>query len=413
MSGACFDVTDRLLSLEEALDFLLSRARPLTETEELDALDGLGRVLARGVTSELDVPPWDNSAMDGYAVRAGDLPASGEAELPISQRIPAGVFGVPLRPGTAARIFTGAPIPQGADTVVMQEICRGDGRSVRFPTPVTRGGNIRPRGNDIAAGAQTLAPGTRLRPQELGLAAAVGVGRVEVYHRLRVAIFSTGDELVLPGRPLEPGQIYNSNRYTLHGLLQALGCEIHDLGIIEDDYESTRDALLRAADMADLIVTTGGVSVGEEDHVRRAVESAGSLEMWKIRVKPGKPLAYGRVGDADFLGVPGNPVSTLVTFLLFARPFILKRQGAGTVTPRQLPVTAGFSWSHPGKRREFLRARLEPDENDELRAIIFPRQGSDVLTSAVWGDGLVVVPEGVTVTVGQTVSYIAFSELLG
>jgi len=318
-----------------------------------------------------------------------------------------------LEPGTAARIFTGAPMPRGADTVVMQESCEADGQSVRVPAPVTRGENVRPRGNDITAGALILSPGTRLRPQELGLAAAVGVGRLRVYRRLRVAIFSTGDELVHPKRPLEPGQIYNSNRYTLRGLLRALGCEIHDFGIIEDVYESTRDALLRAAETADLIVTSGGVSVGEEDYVKRAIESVGSLEMWKIRVKPGKPLAYGRVGDADFLGAPGNPVSTLVTFLLFARPFILKRQGAGTVTPRQFAVTAGFSWPKPGKRREFLRARLEPDENGELRATIFPRQGSDVLTSAVWGDGLVVVPEGATVAVGQTVSYIAFSELLG
>ncbi len=413
MGESCFDVPDRLLELEEALDFLLSRARPLTDTEEIDAAVALGRVLARGVTSNLNVPPWDNSAMDGYAVRASEISEARVFSLPISQRIPAGVLGQPLERGTAARIFTGAPMPDGADAVVIQERCDGDARSVRIPGPLHSGENVRPKGNDIEAGSEILNSGMRLRPQELGLAASVGVGRLRVYRRLRVAVFSTGDELVRPGRPLAPGQIYNSNRYTLLGLLQGLGCEILDLGIIEDVYEATRDALLRAAKQADLIVTSGGVSVGEEDHVKRAVETAGSLEMWKIRIKPGKPLAYGRLGDADFLGTPGNPVSALVTFMLFARPFILKRQGASQHTPREIPVAAAFSWTKAGNRRQFVRARLRAKGTGSLGAEIFSRQGSDVLTSAVWGDGLVVIPAGVTVSPGDTVSYIPFRELLG
>ena len=401
-----------MLSVEQALDVLLGRARVLPQVQEVDVEDGLGRVLARAVGSELDVPPWDNSAMDGYALSAADVPAAGQVELTVSQRIPAGFFGAPLAPGTAARIFTGAPVPDGADTVVMQEQCVVSGDTVTVPGPVTQGDNIRLKGNDIAAGSDILGVGTRIRPQEMGLAASVGVARLPVYQRLRVAIFSTGDELVLPGRPLADGQIYNSNRYTLRGLLRGLGCEIHDLGIVEDTLPATREAMLEAAEQADLIVTSGGVSVGEEDHVKRAVEDVGSLELWRIRVKPGKPLAFGRVGEADFIGVPGNPVSTLVTFMLFARPFILKRQGATAVLPQSVPVIAGFSWPKPGKRREFLRARLEPSPEGKTVAAIYPRQGSDVLTSAVWGDGLVEIPEQATVAPGDTVNYLTFSGLL-
>jgi len=412
VSDPCFDGSESMISLEEALEFLITRARAVSEVEELDAADGLGRILAEPVVSALDVPPWDNSAMDGYAVKAADIPDKGEVSLRVSQRIPAGSLGNVLAPGTAARIFTGAPMPDGADTVVMQERCTAIRDRVSLSGPVSRSDNVRPKGNDIAAGAEILSAGMRLRPQELGLAASVGIGRLRVFRRLRVAIFSTGDELVLPGQPLASGQIYNSNRYSLLGLLQGLGCETLDLGIVADDYQATRDTLLEAAARADLIITSGGVSVGEEDHVRRAVESAGALEMWKIRIKPGKPLAFGRVGEADFLGTPGNPVSTLVTFMLFARPFILKRQGAAVVLPRTIPVSAGFSWRKPGNRREFLRARLASDGHGAPKATIFPRQGSDVLTSAVWADGLVVIPEGATVAPGDAVAYMPFAELL-
>ena len=412
MTDTCYDAGDGMLSVEQVLDVLFERARPLPEVQNVDTRDGLGRVLAREVSSALNVPPWDNSAMDGYAVRSRDIPASGEVVLPVSQRIPAGVFGEPLAQGTAARIFTGAPVPEGADAVVMQERCSVAGDTVSIPGPVTCGENIRPRGNDIEAGSEILKIGTRIRPQEMGLAASVGVAGLPVYRRLRVAVFSTGDELVLPGQPLAEGQIYNSNRYTLHGLLQGLGCEIRDLGIVEDTLAATREALLEAAEQADLILTTGGVSVGEEDHVKRAVEDVGALDLWRIRVKPGKPLAFGRVGEADFIGVPGNPVSTLVTFMLFARPFILKRQGATAVMPEVLPVSAGFSWPRPGGRREFVRARLERGRDGEPVAAIYPRQGSDVLTSAVWGDGLVDIPEQTTVSPGDRVNYLAFSALL-
>jgi molybdopterin molybdotransferase len=401
-----------LIPFEEALGYLLERARPVTATEEVGLLRALGRVVARRVTSAVDVPPWDNSAMDGYALRAVDVPGEGEAWLPVSQRIAAGATGSALAPGTAARIFTGAPVPPGADTVVMQEVCREDGGRVRVPAPVRAGANVRPRGNDIAAGSEVLAPGTRLRPQELGLAASVGVASIEVCRRLRVSLFSTGDELVAPGERLDPGQIYNSNRYTLLGLLQGLGCEVLDLGVVADDIACTREAVARAADGSDVFLTSGGVSVGEEDHVRRAIQELGQLDLWRVRIKPGKPLAYGRVGESDFIGLPGNPVSALVTFLLFVRPFLLRRMGARDVLPVHYRVAAGFRWSRPGDRREFLRARIAVGDAGEPRAVLFARQGSDVLTSAAWAHGLVELPEGTVLEPGDPVRYLPFAELL-
>lgn len=402
-----------MLTYEQALDFLLQRARPVEETEEVPLREGLGRVLARAVASRIDVPPWDNSAMDGYAVAARDVPAEGEVRLPVTQRIAAGAPGEPLAPGTAARIFTGAPMPPGADAVVVQEACEESDGTVRFRGPVGAGENVRPRGNDIGAGTEVLSAGVRLRPQELGLAASVGVARLAVFRRLRVALLATGDELVEPGQSPGPGQIYNSNRYTLHALLTGLGCEVQDLGIVPDDAGATLDTLAAAAASADLVLTSGGVSVGEEDHVKRAVQSLGHLDLWQVRVKPGKPLAYGRIGGADFLGVPGNPVSALVTFMLFARPFLLRRQCVQRVWPVRFPVEAGFAWPRPGTRREFLRARLETDADGRARAMIAPRQGSDVLTSAVWADGLVDLREGATVQPGALVDYLPFSEVLG
>ena len=400
-----------MISVDQALDFMLARARPLEEAESVPLTEALGRVLAHAEISPIDVPGYANSSMDGYAVRAGDAAVDGSVSLPVGQRIAAGEIGAPLAAGEAARIFTGAPLPERADAVVIQEDCQQVGDRVRFCGPVVFGDNVRPRGNDILAGSEVLAVGTRLRPQELGLAASVGLARLDVVRRLRVAMFSSGDELLQPGEPLAAGAIYNSNRYTLRGLLSALGCEIIDLGSVQDTLAATEAALEAAAADADVVVTSGGMSVGDEDHVKQAVERAGQLEMWRVAVKPGKPLAYGRIGNADFIGLPGNPVSTLLTFCLFVRPFLLRRQGVPEVLAKSLSVPAAFNWPRPGRRREYLRARLEQDA-DGIAVNIYPKQGSDVLTSTVWADGLVEIREGETVERGDLVPYYSFAELL-
>lgn len=404
-----------MLSVQEALDFLLTAARPVIGTELILTLDANGRVLAADQTSQIDVPPMDNTQMDGYAVRAADC-ASGNAMLAVTQRIPAGHVGQALMPGTAARIFTGALIPEGADAVVMQEQCVADAAGTQVSVQHTpRSGEwVRRAGEDIQSGSVILPAGTRLRAQELGLAASVGLAALPVYRKLRVAVFFTGDELTMPGEALKPGAIYNSNRFMLRGLLQQLGCEITDLGNVPDTLEATRNALRSAASGHDLIVTSGGVSVGEEDHIKPAVEAEGRLNMWQIAIKPGKPLAFGEVhrsndeGDAFFLGLPGNPVSSFVTFLLFVRPFILALQGATPAPPRRFQVRADFTWAKADKRNEFLRVRF----NDKQGLEMFPNQSSAVLTSTVWGDGLVDNPPGKTIAPGDTVSFIPFSELL-
>ncbi|RCX30703.1 gephyrin-like molybdotransferase Glp [Thioalbus denitrificans] len=398
-----------LLSVEQALEALLTRAERIVDREEVALDEALGRVLAHGLASPQNVPPHDNSAMDGYAVRCADL--AGGA-LRVGQRIPAGSQGVPLEPGTCARIFTGAPIPPGADAVVMQEHCRVAGDQVTVEQPASPGQHVRRAGEDITAGAEILAAGTRLRPQELGLAASVGLARLPVVRRPRVALFSTGDELVAPGEALGPGQIYNSNRYTLAGLLRNLGCEVLDLGAVEDTLEATREVLRRAAGACDLILTSGGVSVGEEDHVKAAVESLGALELWRIAVKPGKPLAFGSVDGTPFMGLPGNPVSSFATFCLFTRPFLLRRLGVQAVMPRVIPAESGFDWTRPGDRREYLRARLEPDAAGRTVVTLYPNQGSGVLTSTSWAEGFVIAPEGQVIRRGDPVSYIPFAELL-
>ncbi len=404
-----------MLTAQEALDKLLSAARPVSEIETRSTLDVTGRVLAADQLSQLDVPPMDNTQMDGYAVRAADC-ASGQASLPVSQRIPAGHVGQPLQPGTVARIFTGAMIPEGADAVVMQEQCVLDDVSgkVTVNHAPKSGEWVRRAGEDIRAGSTILAAGTRLRAQELGLAASVGLASLPVFRRLRVAVFFTGDELTMPGEPLRPGAIYNSNRFTLRGLLQQLGCEVTDLGNVPDTLDATRDALRRAAAGHDLIVTSGGVSVGEEDHVKPAVEAEGRLDLWQIAIKPGKPLAFGEVnraedaGSAFFVGLPGNPVSSFVTFLIFVRPFILRLQGAQLAAPKRYPMRADFNWPKADRRNEFLRVKL----NDQHGLELFPNQGSGVLTSTVWGDGLVDNPPGQVINAGDTVHFIPFSELL-
>ncbi len=412
-----------MLTVAAALAQMAAAARPVREHESIATLHANGRVLAAPQSSTIDVPSADNTQMDGYAVRSLDC-AGGQARLRVSQRIPAGHVGEPLLPGCAARIFTGAMIPQGADAVVMQEQCEAhdDGTvSVNHAPPA--GEWIRRAGEDIAAGATILPAGVRLRSQELGLAASTGIASLPVLRRLRVAVFFTGDELAMPGEApngLAPGAIYNSNRFTLRALLENLGCEIDDLGIVPDTLDATRAALRAAAAANDLIITSGGVSVGEEDHIKPAVEAEGRLNMWQIAVKPGKPLAFGEVrrsaaefgttaDTAFFIGLPGNPVSSFITFLLFVRPFILRLQGvADPAPPRSYGVRADFAWPNPDRRNEFLRVRFNSQDGLEL----FPNQGSGVLTSTVWGDGLVDNPPGGTIAPGDTVRFIPFSELL-
>ena len=416
-----------LMSLDDALARLMQAVLPFDAGQAIQAstFDALGRVLAADVLSLMDVPPADNSAMDGYAMRCADVPAAGTT-LPVSQRIPAGVVGEPLLPGTAARIFTGAQVPLGADAVVMQEQCTAvsdatAGGVVRIDTLPKHGQAIRRRGEDVQAGAVVLPAGTRLTPQALGLAASAGAAALTVARRPRVALFSTGDELVMPGEvapgQMKPGAIYNSNRYTLRALIQALGCECTDLGNVPDRLDATREALRRAARDHDLIVTSGGVSVGEEDHIKPAVDAEGRLDLWQMAIKPGKPLAFGvvrRSPDAPeqdlayFIGLPGNPVSSFVTFFLVVRPVLLHLQGVLDWQPRPVPMRADFDWPRADKRREFLRVR----RNDHGGLDLFPSQGSGVLTSVVWGDGVVDNPPGQAIRAGDTVRYLPFSELL-
>ena len=408
-----------LQSLDEALARLLGSVAPLGRTEGIATLDALGRVLAQDVVSAIDVPPADNSSMDGYAMCAADISEKGQV-LPVAQRVPAGVVGAVHQSGTATRIFTGAQIPVGADAVVMQEACEaiaGEGLGeVRVNEAPQPGQWIRRRGEDVERGAVVLHAGQRLDPAALGLAAAVGAAFLSVARRPRVALFSTGDELAMPDEPLKPGAIYNSNRFTLRALLQALGCEITDLGIVPDRLDATRAALRQAAAGNDLIITSGGVSVGEEDHLRPAVQAEGRLDLWQIAIKPGKPLAFGEVrrGDATpggrawFMGLPGNPVSSFVTFLLLVRPVILRLQGATRLTPQSLALRADFNWPRPDKRREFLRVRINAEGGLEL----FPNQSSGVLTSAVWADGLLDNPAGQAIAAGDVVRFLPMTGLM-
>ncbi|MCS4281983.1 molybdopterin molybdotransferase [Pseudomonas sp. BIGb0278] len=396
-----------LMPVEEALQRLLAlaEAAPIKDTEWVALADAEGRVLATELVAALDLPPWPNSAMDGYALRLADW--HGEP-LAVSQRIFAGHAPQPLQAGTCARIFTGAPLPEGADCVEMQENAQvlDDGR-VTFSEPLRVGQNIRPQGQETRVGEQVMSAGTRLGPIELGLAATLGHARLEVVRKVRVALLSTGDELVEPGLPLGPGQIYNSNRRLLASWLQRLGCEVVDAGILADDLQLTRDCLARLADV-DLILSTGGVSVGEADYLGIALREAGELALWKLAIKPGKPLTFGHYRGVPVIGLPGNPASTLVTFGLLTRPYLLRRQGVANVTPLQFSVPAGFDWPKAGTRREYLRARIE-----DGRVRIYKNQSSGVLRSAAWAEGLVEVREGSTPQQGDNVSFIPLSELLG
>ncbi|MBA1322885.1 MULTISPECIES: gephyrin-like molybdotransferase Glp [Pseudomonas] len=395
------------MPVEEALQRLLAlaEAAPIKDTEWVALADAEGRVLATELVAALDLPPWPNSAMDGYALRLADW--HGEP-LAVSQRIFAGHAPQPLQAGTCARIFTGAPLPEGADCVEMQENAQvlDDGR-VTFSEPLRVGQNIRPQGQETRVGEQVMSAGTRLGPIELGLAATLGHARLEVVRKVRVALLSTGDELVEPGLPLGPGQIYNSNRRLLASWLQRLGCEVVDAGILADDLQLTRDCLARLADV-DLILSTGGVSVGEADYLGIALREAGELALWKLAIKPGKPLTFGHYRGVPVIGLPGNPASTLVTFGLLTRPYLLRRQGVANVTPLQFSVPAGFDWPKAGTRREYLRARIE-----DGRVRIYKNQSSGVLRSAAWAEGLVEVREGSTPQQGDNVSFIPLSELLG
>lgn len=403
---------NEMLTLDAALERLLGAARPITDTETVSTFAATGRVLAADQRSGVTVPPLDNSGMDGYAVRLADLTAPGDC-LPVSQRIPAGHVGEALAAGTCARIFTGAPVPPGADAVVMQEATRTIDAGVCFDELPRPGAWIRRAGEDIRAGDVVLSAGTRMRPQEAGLAASIGLATLPVVRRPRVALFSTGDELVMPGEPLPPGAIYNSNRYTLRALCETLGCEVLDLGIVPDRLDATRAALREAAGQCDLILTSGGVSMGEEDHIKPALAAEGALENWKIAIKPGKPLAHGHVrrtdgGHTDFIGTPGNPSACFVTFLLLVRPFLLRRMGVKDVSVRPVALRAAFDWPRPDRRREFLRVRR--NAGDELE--LFPNQSSGVLMSTVWGDGFADIASARTVKQGDVVPFIPFESLL-
>lgn len=394
-----------LMPVEEAQARLLKLAgeAPIREQEDVALADADGRVLAEPLVAGLDLPPWDNSAMDGYALRLADW--TGEP-LVVSQRIQAGSAPGPLQPGTCARIFTGAPLPEGADMVEMQENAEvlDDGR-VRFLETLKAGQNVRPKGQETRTGETVLDAGTLMGPIEMGLAATLGVARLQVRRRPRVAVLSTGDELVAPGQPLGPGQIYNSNRTLLVAWLRRLGCEVVDGGILADDLELTRKALGELTGV-DLILSTGGVSVGEADFLGVALREAGELALWKLAIKPGKPLTFGHFQGVPVIGLPGNPASTLVTFGLLTRPYLLRRLGVDKVAPLGFPVPAGFTWSKPGNRREYLRARLENG-----RAVIYRNQSSGVLRSAAWAEGLVEVLEGTTLAEGDALRFIPLSEL--
>ncbi|MEO7161208.1 MAG: gephyrin-like molybdotransferase Glp [Polaromonas sp.] len=397
--------------LDLALSELLASAAPLAPAQSVSTFEADGRVLAQDLLSGLDVPAHDNSAMDGYAVRCADWADAGTI-LQVGQRIPAGSSGHLLAAASAARIFTGASIPPGADAVVMQEDCDAVGAGIRIQVQPRPGQWIRRRGEDVAAGNVVLQRGERLSPASLGLAASIGFDKLSVAPRVRVALFSTGDELVMPGdvapADMKPGAIYNSNRFFLKALLQRLGCTVTDLGIVPDRLQATLEALKSASQHHDLILTSGGVSVGEEDHIKPAVQALGELNLWQIAIKPGKPFAYGKIGAAHFIGLPGNPVSSFVTFLLLVRPFILKLQGATEITPESIALPAHFDWAKADKRREFLRVRLNQAGGLDL----FDNQSSGVLTSVVWAEGLVDNPAGQTIAYGDTVQFIPFSALL-
>ena len=400
-----------LLNFEDARQTLLTAATPLTATESLPLLAALGRTLAHAIMSPLNVPGFDNSAMDGYALNVQDFQAL-PALFPVTQRIAAGQTGTPLAPNTAARIFTGAPVPEGANVVVPQEHTQDSGGAIALTQSIEAMQHIRRKGEDIAEGGLVLAAGQRLGAPQLAMLASIGIATVTVFQPLKVGVLFTGDELTEPGQALAPGAIYNSNRYAINALLAQLGCTVNDYGIVRDSAEATREALHKAACENDVIITCGGVSVGEEDHVKAAVVALGSLDLWQISMKPGKPLAYGRVDQADFIGLPGNPVSAFVTFLLMARPFLIKRMGAAHTELKYLTAKADFDWPTPDRRREFLRVKITKDASDAPVLSLWPNQGSGVMSSLAWADGLVDLASDTKIARGDVVRYLSLSDLL-
>jgi molybdopterin molybdotransferase len=399
-----------LTSVDIALQHLLDRAMPVDEIESVDLGSALRRVLAEDLPVLHDVPHTDNSAVDGYAVSCRDL--GGSLVLPVSARISAGEAPAPLQSGTTARIFTGATIPAGADAVIMQEDVRAEANSAAFAKLPTAGQNIRRRGQDLREGNIALTAGQRIRPQEVGLIASLGLARVPVWRRLRVAVLTTGDELTEPGTPLGPGQIYNTNRFTLEALLQELNCEVVASHTVPDNREATTAALRRSAREADLVITSGGVSVGEEDHIRAVLEEAGGLSLWRLAIKPGKPLAFGTVDGKPVLGLPGNPAAVLVTGLMLCAPFIRRCQGDPHVLPVAMQLPAAFRVDKASVRREFMRARLEIHEGETV-VVAHPNQSSGMLSSACWADGLAVIAENTTLEKGDSVPFYSFSDLTG
>lgn len=398
-----------MITYAEALSRLLEKATPVEGLETVPLLYSTHRVLAEDIVSPIAVPGWDNSQMDGYAVRAAELAGASEetpVTLPVSARIAAGEVGDALEEGSVARIFTGAPMPDGADTIVPQEDVEVTPEGIRFTKEVREGAWVRRRGSDVKQGSVVMKKGDRLTPAAIGMVASIGRAYVKVYRRLRVGIFFAGDELVQPGEPLPPGGIYNSNRFMIRSLLQELGCEALDLGNVPDTLEATIEAFERAAGSADVILTTGGMSVGEEDHIKPAVEALGSLNVWRVRLKPGKPLAFGEVRGVPFIGCPGNPVAGFVVFLMMARPYLLRTMGLTDIDVKPMAVRADFEWTKPGERQEFVRVR----RNNDGGLDIYPTQNSQVLSSCAWGDGLVDIPVGGTIARGDMVNYYPFCQ---